>query len=142
MNVSQINKLIVHYAEEFLNIAQAQDNLKYNETISVFWVIFRIMNHFTNPKVREEINTPTFKDLCVLLSKSIIGDNYNNDLKNLIKKLDNQTNLPETIFAFLSNVDEDNTIHTIEPKDIVIILKDCVDSGGSRKRKISRRSTY
>ena len=113
--------------------------LKYNETISVFWVIYRMMNHFNNPKVREEINTPTSKDLCVLLTKSIIGDNYNNDLKNLITKLENQKDLSETILVFLSNAHEDNKIYSIEPTEILDNLKKCVGSGGSRKRKISRR---
>ena len=139
MEVSDINELILHYAEEFVNIAQENHNLKYNETISVCWIIFRIMNHFNDPKIIQEIKSPNFNELCILLNKSIIGENYKNDLNVLIEKLEIQVNLPETIIEFYDKLSgQFKTEMFIHPNQVLYILQKCIQTAGTR-RKISKR---
>jgi hypothetical protein len=139
INLEKVNKLIEMFAEEFLQIVKDNHQLKYNETISVFWVIFRIMNHLNDPKIIFVTPRPYFTELCELLKDSIIGDNYNNNLSLLIEKLEIQIDLPETVLEFydkLSSLYKSEMV--IHPDEVMTILKKCVRSAGTR-RKISRK---
>ena len=142
MNIDQTDKWIATYIEEFLKIASSENNLKYNETIMMFWVIFRIMNKFVNIKFDEDdITKPKFNELCEMLRLSILGVYFHYDLKELLEKVENQIDLSKTILLFYDHVTESYHIDNqfISPNTVIDILKRCFKSGGLHKKKISKR---
>jgi hypothetical protein len=142
MNAENTNKLIAKYIDEFMSITKINDNLKYNETIMMYWTIFRIMNYYANRNLdKNEINQPQFSELCELLRISIIGDYYKNDLQYLVEKFENQIDLSETIQIFYEYVKETypDNYRFISPDKVINILQNCLKIGGYRKKKISRR---